>query len=462
MSIPDKRLPLPSQPPKRVLFVSYYFPPSGGPGVQRTLKFVKYLSRFGWTPVVLTVDPEAASYPAIDRGLMSEVPDVEVIRTNAWDPYSLYARVLGKPKSATVGVGFIGEGKENKRQALGRWIRGNLFVPDARVGWIPFASRAALRYLKESPVDAIITTGPPHSAHLIGQKLKRILGVPWVADFRDPWTGIDFYESLRMSAYSKRRDRRLELSVFQEADAVVAVTPGMVRSLATKGAAPVSLISNGFDPDDFKEPSGARSIVDLEREAERRPPVLAYVGNMNGARNPEGLWEALARLRKRGVDFGDFRVRLVGPIDGEITRRVQHHNLADIVDIEPPVDHAEAIRIMQQSEMLLLVINRVTGADAILTGKVFEYIGSGRPVLGLGPVGGDAADVLRHSGAGTLFDWDDVEGIEAYVANAFGFGCERIPTSGAPPEGRAAYSRLDQAGQVASLLNQLVVAKDAG
>ncbi len=453
VAIPVRQMSDPAVHPKdstarsrRVLLVSYYFPPSGGPGVQRALKFVKYLPEFGWDPVVLTVDPRYASYPALDPALVDEVDsNIRVVRTRAWDPYSLYARMLGKSKEQSVGVGFIDESQQNWRQMLGKWVRGNVFIPDARVGWIPYATRAGKKLLANEHFDAILTTGPPHSTHLIGKRLAQKSGVPWLADFRDPWTGIDFYDSLMMTDFSKRRDARLEEAVTQKASVIVAVTPGMVRSLGEKAHRDVQLVMNGYDPADIEiaNPSKIKS-------------VLSYVGNMNAARNPIVLWQALKRLSADGHDFGDFAVRLVGPIDRGVAQSVREHGLEKLVQIEPPVSHAEAVTTMLESALLLLVINRVSGSEGIMTGKLFEYIGTGRPILGIGPPNGDAAAALRDSNAGVMFDWDDVDGVTDYLKEYLSRQDGTVGQVGASIKDRTRFSRREQAGQLAGLLSGMV------
>ena len=429
---------------RRVLLVSYYFPPSGGPGVQRTLKFAKYLPKFGWDPIVLTVDPRYASYPAVDADLDRDVPEeTVVVRTKAWDPYSAYARLLGKRKEDAVSVGFLSEDKEDFRHRIGKWVRANLFVPDARVGWVPFAVKASRDIHGHSGFDAVVSTGPPHSTHLAGRRIATRYQVPWIADFRDPWTGIDFYSSLPMGPLARRRDKRLEQQVLADADIVVAVTPGMRRALSGPSR-PVEVITNGYDPADFSNrPTGDPDFV------------LSYVGNMNESRNPTALWNVLSRLKKQNR-LGTLAVRLVGPIDSSVRQAVADHGLGNVVSIEPPVSHTEAIQIMMRSAMLLLVVNNVSGAEGIMTGKIFEYVASGRIVLGLGPTEGDAAELLRSVGAGEMFDWADEAGIERFLLSSLDCDAGRIRVSGASEHDRTAYSREGQAGQLAGLLNRLV------
>ncbi|MFW5972501.1 MAG: glycosyltransferase, partial [Bacteroidota bacterium] len=237
---------------RRVLILSYYFPPSGGPGVQRVLKFTRYLPETGWMPTVVTVDPKFAAYPNLDPDLEKEVPEeVLVHRTRSWDPYALYARVQGKRKEETVGVGFLGEDVRNPAQRFGRWLRANVFLPDARVGWMPFCVREAVRLTGSQPFDAIISSGPPHSVHLSGLLVQRWTGLPWLADFRDPWTEIDFYQDLPMTAAARAVDRAFERLVLGRANGVSVVGPAIERMYREKSDGAVRTIFNGYDEQDF-------------------------------------------------------------------------------------------------------------------------------------------------------------------------------------------------------------------
>ena len=239
---------------KRVLVISYYFPPSGGPGVQRMLKFVKYLPDFGWQPTVLTVRADHASYPDLDATLEAEIPaSVEVVKTRSWDPYALYARLQGKSRTEAVGVGFVKDEAEGWMQRLAKWMRANLFLPDARVGWVPFALHAAKRMMEQEPFDVVITSGPPHSTHLVGRALKRRFGCRWVVDMRDPWTDISYYKELPHTPPALRMDAALERSVLSRADAVISVSEGVGDLLKAK--APLhqyETLPNGYDPADIE------------------------------------------------------------------------------------------------------------------------------------------------------------------------------------------------------------------
>ena len=427
---------------RNVLFISYYFPPSGGSGVQRSLKFVKYLPAYGWRPIVLTVRPDAAAYPDLDHEMPREVPEEALIyRTNAWDPYSLYARWTGKPADKAVTVGFLSDESPSWRDRMARWVRGNVFLPDARVGWVPFATQAGRKILAEHPIDVIYTTGPPHSTHLIGRKLKRLTNTPWVADFRDAWTDIDFKGELAMSAAAATRDAQMEASVLNEASRVISVTPSIVETLAEKTSVTCETIYNGFDAADLREKAS--------------PPddtfVITHVGNMNSTRSPEALLRALATLRSE-QGWKNALVRLVGNVDASVLDLAQRLGISDWVERVPYVPHKEAVRFMQESHVLLLVINRVPIARDIVTGKVFEYMATGRPVLGIGPPDGQAAAVIDDVGAGKMFDYEDDDALAQYLVDLRAAWQDWRP---AHPDRVEAYSRKGQTGRLAAIFDTL-------
>lgn len=431
---------------RQLLFISYYFPPSGGPGVQRTLKFVKYLPQFGWQPTVLTVDPKHASYPNVDTSLEAEVPSgVEVIRTKSWDPYSNYARLMGKSKDEVVGVSFAGESDPGPLQKVGRWIRANIFIPDARVGWVPFALTKARSVLQKQHFDAVVTTGPPHSTHLIGLRLAGGRGVPqipWLADFRDPWTQSDYYQDLPVTRIALAADRRLEQRVLSKANRVVVRSPTMKRMLRSQVARDYELVMNGFDPADFDDSTYARGDG----------IVIRHLGNMPAARNPDALWRALRRLEDIR---GDVRVELVGSVDPVIVQAAEQQGVGAHVTVGPYVDHAEAIRLMKSADILLLVVNNVKGAEGIMTGKLFEYMAAGRPVLGIGPVDGDAAEAIGRVSAGEMFDYDDAAGVSRFLAEYVDAVRSGKIVTGASWEASQAYSRVSQCKDLSEILTQM-------
>jgi glycosyltransferase involved in cell wall biosynthesis len=429
---------------KRLLFVSYYFPPSGGPGVQRTLKFVKYLPENGWAPTVLTVDPRYASYPDVDDTLAADVSDsLVVIKTRSWDPYGSYARLLGRPKDDTVGVAFVREESAGLRQRAGLWIRANLFTPDARYGWVPFARREANVLHRADPFDAVLTTGPPHSTHLVGRALARKWGVPWVADMRDPWTGIFYYPQLPMTRLAAARDQRFEKSVLSEADAVTVVSRSMVTNLSKRVRREYTYLPNGYDPDDFR---------DVPAPANKRF-VIRHIGTLSRTQNPKSVWSQLQLLVSKSP--GDVAVELIGHVDAEIIMSIREHGLDDTVRILPYVDHDRAVALMQDSSLLLLVIPDGASSHEIVTGKLFEYLASGRPTLAIGPPDGDAGAILRDCSGGRMFAHGDSEGVHAYLAEQYGAFWRGEANHGADRAGVQLYARPAQASALAKLLHRV-------
>ncbi|NNE34705.1 MAG: glycosyltransferase family 4 protein [Rhodothermales bacterium] len=429
---------------KRLLFVSYYFPPSGGPGVQRTLKFTKYLPDNGWAPTVLTVDPQYASYPDLDETLAADVADdLAVIRTRSWDPYASYARILGRSKDDTVGVAFVREESAGLRQRVGLWIRANVFTPDARYGWVPFARKAADTLYREQPFDAVLTTGPPHSTHLVGRGLARKWGVPWVADMRDPWTGIYYYPQLPMTSLAARRDRRLEKSVLTEADAVTVVSSSMVTNLNKRVDREYVYLPNGFDPADFQKDS----VPSDDRF------VIRHIGTLSRTQNPKAVWSGLQSLVSSTP--GDVVVELIGHVDAEIMVSLRERGLGDTVRVFPYVDHDRAVALMQAASLLLLVIPDGDSAHEIVTGKLFEYLASGRPTLAIGPPDGDAGTILSECQGGRMLDHHDPKGVHSFLAEqvaAFKRG-ERVV--GADTSDIQQYARPAQASALANVLDRV-------
>ena len=431
-------------PIRRLLLITYYFPPSGGSGVQRALKFAKYLPEAGWQPTVLTVRTGEALYPDLDPSLEREVPAaLQVERTKAWDPYALYARLVGKEKSDVVSVGFTGTTQPGWKQKVARWIRANVFLPDARVGWVPFALRRGRELLEEGGYEAVFTTGPPHSAHLIGRFLAPRFKLPWVADFRDPWTEIDYADELPVTDVARWLDSALERSVLREASAVTVVTPSWRRDLERRVGARYQVICNGYDPADFT------GEVDPDPEF-----VVGYLGNLNEARSPTALWQALGEM-EAAVHMPGLRVRFIGNVDPAALAGARRHGVEELVDVRPYVPHDEAVREMQRSSVLLLLINRAANRMGIIPGKVYEYVAAGRPVLGIGPPEGDAAAVLRDVGAGSMVDFEDVEGVKHFLIEKYQAWAEGRALSGASPEAAQAYSRKAQTGELAALLHKL-------
>lgn len=428
----------------RLLVVTYYFPPAGGAGVQRVLKWVKYLRDFGVEPVVLTV--EAGAYPKHDETLWHDVPEgVAVHRTRAFDPFGAYARLTGRSRQEAV-ADQLQSPAQGFGERIARWVRANVVLPDARVGWVPFAVRAARRLHRARPFDAVLTSGPPHSAHLVGRALRRS-GLPWIADFRDPWTDIHYYDKLPRTRLARRVDEALERSVLRAADAVTVVSPRWGALLASKlvgTAEPIAVIHSGFDAEDFE-------CVEDESPADRF--VLTHVGTLYGS--PEALWEAVARVRPEAEHL---RLRLVGHVPEAVREAVRRHGLDEIVEVGGYVPHAEAVREMARATLLLLTLEDWPHAEGLITGKLYEYLASRRPVLGLGPADGDAAALLTAAGAGRMFDRSDVDGIAEHLRRRYAAWASGARPVGANADDVAAYTRRAQTAHLADLVRRVAIA----
>ncbi len=267
---------------RKVLIITYYWPPSGGAGVQRWLKFSKYLHEYGWEPIIYT--PENPEAPSQDFTLLKEIPKgITIIKTPIWEPYEFYKKLVGMKKGEKVNAGFLNEKKKPAlAEGFSTWIRGNFFIPDARKFWIKPSVKYLNNYLKQNPVDAIISTGPPHSMHLIALGVKKKLNIPWLADFRDPWTDIDFYHHLRLTKWADKKHKRLELSVLKNADIVTTVSNNWGKDLEKIYSRKVDIVTNGFDPEDF---AAANQTLDTMF-------TLTHIGSLNKDRNPGEIGRA--------------------------------------------------------------------------------------------------------------------------------------------------------------------------
>lgn len=433
---------------KRVLIITYYWPPSGGSGVQRWLKMSKYLPENGWGPVIYTT--KNAEYPIVDSSLEKDVaPDLEVIRRPIFEPYDYYKKFLGIKKEETVKMGFIEE-KEKKhgwKESISLWIRGNLFIPDARCWWVKPSVRYLKSYLKEHPVAAIISTGPPHSMHLIALKLKEDLGIPWIADFRDPWTEIDYYDELRLTKWADRKHHRLEREVLEKADKVVTVAPDGAKRLGRLGNRNVRTIYNGFDRDD-----DAQTPVSISDTF-----TLTYLGVLSKIQNPKQFWQVLGELVKEDEEFSKkLKIKLIGQIDNSVIRSIEEQGLSGYVALSPYVPHDQVSEVHRSSTLLLLFLmpDSEPRAKGLLTGKLFEYMASGRPILCIGPEDGDAAHILKETHAGQTVNFEDKKKMKEVIKDLYQKYLENGLPSNESKEVEK-YSRRALTGEYAKILNKI-------
>ena len=430
---------------QRVLIITYYWPPSGGSGVQRWLKMSKYLPENGWQPVIYTADD--AEYPVEDKSLEQDVAsEAEVIRRPIVEPYTFYKKFLGMKKGDKVKAGFINEGakKSGWKENLSVWLRGNFFIPDARCWWIKPSVRFLSKYLKEHPVDAIISTGPPHSMHLIAKALHKKFNIPWVADFRDPWTDIDFYKDLKLTRSSDKKHHSLERQVLTEATRVVTVGWDCAKGLENHGAKDVVVITNGYDfVETFPETSPCNHKTSTF--------TMSHIGIIGANRNPETLWSAIGELTQ-SIDF--LKIKLIGQIDNSVIESIKRHNIEKFVEIISYIPHNQVVEEQQKSDVLLLFVNNTPNAKGILTGKIFEYMASGRPILCIGPEDGDSARVLNETQTGITVDFNDKEKMKSIILDLMSKYQENqlITKNNAAVE---KYSRRNLAKEYVRLLNDI-------
>jgi len=431
---------------KKALIITYYWPPSGGAGVQRWLKFVKYLREFGWEPQIYT--PLEPDFPIRDHTLAADIPDdIEVIRKPIWEPYSFYKKIAGGESTPKINSGTLNNPKSpGIVSQLSVWIRGNLFIPDARKFWIRPSIRFLRKYLKEHPVDVIISTGPPHSMHLIALKLKEQLNIPWLADFRDPWTDIDYYKEMEISKLADRRHKKLELKTITTCNAMVVVSPEMKTNYEKMGSKNVHLITNGFDPDDIVSD---QALLDTRFS-------ISHIGALPPGFNLKGLWHVLAELKETLPGFkNNLVIRLVGKVDDSVIDDLRSQNLEKLLELPGYVTHDQAANFMKQSAVLLLVINHNSpNARGILTGKFFEYLAARRPILAIGPTDGSLAGILEESGAGKITVYNDIDQIRNMIMDLYDkYLHNKLINTG---EGIEKFTRKRLTAQLAKVLNEII------
>lgn len=397
---------------KKVLIITYYWPPSGGSGVQRWLKFVKYLVKAGWEPYVFT--PENPSLTIEDRSLQKDVPDsVEVIRFPIWEPYQLFFKTSSLLGNKTPQIAdFITTGKKTFFQKVSSWIRGNLFIPDARIFWVKPSVEYLIDFIERNKIEKIITTGPPHSIHLIGLRLKKLNpSIQWSADFRDLWSEWDLLDTLSLTTLARRRHILLEKKVLTAADHIITVTPYYVKRFEALGGRKADLITNGFDEEDFRE------IVHIRTDKF----TIRHVGIVDELRDPKPVMLALKELYVSDPDFAQHVViEFIGKVNTSFKNMVMEDAiLSNITKFIDQIPHEQLLKLYGSTDLQLLVLAHTAIAPGNIPGKLFEYLASGNPILAVGPVVGDAAYILTESKAGVIMERDDTEGIKGSLISYF-------------------------------------------
>lgn len=375
---------------KRVLIITYYWPPAGGPGVQRWLKFVTYLRDFEIDPVVFI--PENPSYPIVDYSMINEVPeDIKVLKQPIFEPYSL-AKLLSKKKTLQISSGIIQDKKQSLVERFMLFVRGNFFIPDARKYWVKPSVKFLSGYLQENKINTIITTGPPHSVHLIGLELKKLLTIKWIADFRDPWTTIGYHNQLKLTSQSQKKHKKLESEVLNSADEVIVTSFQTKEEFQSISKKPITIITNGYEDNEETD-----KVLDTKFS-------ISHVGSLLTARNPLVLWQVVKELIEEDKGFAeDVSIQLAGKVSETVIKSIEDHGLEHCVNLMGYVSHEEARTIQVKSQVLLLVEIDSVETKGIIAGKLFEYLAAKRPLLAIGPQNADIATIIEQTQSGYFY-----------------------------------------------------------
>nr|WP_299067737.1 glycosyltransferase family 4 protein [uncultured Allomuricauda sp.] len=390
---------------QKVLVIAYYWPPAGGPGVQRWLKFVKYLRDFDIEPVVYI--PQNPNYPILDKDLVKEIPEgIQILEHPIWEPYAL-AAMVSKKKTKTISSGVIQETKPSFVEKILLWVRGNFFIPDARKFWV----RPSIKYLSKiielEGIKTVITTGPPHSVHLIGLGLKKLYQIQWVADFRDPWTSIGYHSKLKLSKTSQRKHKVLEKNVLNAADKLIVTSRTTKTEFEQITKKPIKVITNGFD--------------DVNQETELDEGfTISHIGSLLTRRNPTHFWQAIKVLIDENEDFKkQLKIQLIGVVGEEVLETVKENGLQSYVEQLGYLSHSDVLKAQQKSQILLLLEVDSAETKGIIPGKLFEYLNAGRPILAIGPSEWEAGKIVQETNAGAVFSHTDTTALKDLLLTWF-------------------------------------------
>lgn len=389
---------------QKVLIVTYYWPPAGGPGVQRWLYFVSYLREFGIEPVIYT--PKNPHYPLTDASLAGQVPTgITVYKEKIWEPYQL-AKWLSPAKTKRISSGIINRERPGWVERFMLWVRGNLFIPDARKFWVQPSVRFLSGILKQEGIDTVITTGPPHSMHIIGQKLKEQMDIRWIADFRDPWTSIGYHNALFLSEWAKKKHHSLEKNILNSADALITTSTLTRNEFAPLTRRPIHMITNGY--------SGIRNEKPQPKGAFR----LSHIGSLLSGRNPASLWSALKALTETDQEFkSKLEIELIGPVSEEVLQSLREYGLEGHLLLTNYIPHEKALEHQRDAQILLLIEINSPETRGIIPGKFFEYLAAARPILAIGPPDWEVAALVETCKSGKAFEYGAEKEIEGTLTD---------------------------------------------
>jgi len=384
----------------KALIITYYWPPAGGSGVQRWLKFVKYLPQFGIEPIVYTVDH--ANYPKEDDSLISEISkNITVLKNPIFEPTDVFFWKQKGVKKEDVA--------NSTNNGLLSFIRGNFFIPDPKIFWVKSSVKFLQNYLNKNSIDVIISTGPPHSMHLIAQKISTKNNIKWIADFRDPWTDLYYNNEFKQLSFAKQQNKKLEKSVLENADCVLTVSNALKNDFL-KTSKKVEVITNGFDSEVLQD---GEVILDSKF-------TISYIGLLPKQSNPIVFFKVLKELCDTYQEFkNDLKMLFVGDISQEVIFEIEKNNLTEVTEFKGYVSHSEAVEYQKKSQVLLLLIPNVPKSVGILTGKLFEYLTAKRPILALGPENGDLAEILQNTNAGVVIDHQNESNLSTEILRLY-------------------------------------------
>ena len=429
---------------KKVLIITYYWPPSGGPGVQRVLHFVRNLPEYGWDPIVLTV--QDGEYPALDPALEKLVPDsVKVIKTKTLEPFQWYKRLTGKKKDHKIDTYILSNKKGSFLENMMRWIRLNLFIPDARIGWLPYAVRAAKKVIRTEEIDVIYSCSPPHTVQVVAKKVADGSQKPWIADFRDPWSSIVFYQDSTRSGITRSLDQRMEKGVLEGADHLITTCQGFKDTLSSDfhlDESKITVITNGYDGEQKFSSHQSRDLI------------ITYAGNLSEVRMPYALLESLGTLRKEkpGVRI---KLHVAGNLCALFEEELKRLNISDLLVKHGYISHGEVLQLYSKSDLLLLVVDKVPDNHLFIAGKLFDYLGAKRPVLAFGPEDGEVREIIRETDSGYYFAYEDKQNTLLALQRELDQKINNQPSQ-FTFSGREKYSRKALTGRLAGLLDEMM------
>ncbi len=411
---------------KKVLIITYYWPPAGGPGVQRWLKFVKYLQEFNIEPIVYA--PENPSYPIVDSSFLNEIPEgVTIIKQPIFEPYNI-ASIFSKKKTKTISKGIISSKWQSPIEKFMLWVRGNFFIPDARKFWIKPSVKYLQEYLQQENIDTIITTGPPHSLHLIGLQLKKILSIQWIADFRDPWTTIGYHNKLKLRKSSKAKHKILEGEVLNTADKVIVTSFTTKEEFYYITEKPIKIITNGYDVNNIGK-------IELDNKFS-----ISHIGSLLSGRNPLILWQVISELVEENKEFEeDLKLQFAGVISKDVLKTMYSFNLKNYIHLLGYISHEDTLKLQHSSQVLLLIEINTDETKCIIPGKLFEYMVAERPIIAIGPEEWDVAKIITETNTGNYYTYDQKRVLKEKIMDLYNdYKAGRLKTQ---PIGLKKYSR---------------------